>query len=223
MVLGIITCCQKSGFHPIFPDENLKSWKERLRMTVYKIALIGDGGVGKTSIRERYFGNGFKTEYLLTVGADFAMRDDEINGVPVRYQIWDLAGQNRFNGVREAYYFGCVGALLVYDITRPESFYNMPKWINELWTNNKRGRCPIVVVANKIDLCNGGNPAVLRNKGQSFANNLNSLTEPDGFHCHFIETSARTGVNINQAFSLLGVNILKFIENHRRTPIFITA
>ena len=192
-------------------------------MTVYKIALIGDGGVGKTSIRERYLGNGFKAQYLLTVGADFAMRDDNINGYSVRYQIWDLAGQNRFDGVREAYYNGCVGGLLVYDITRPESFYNSPKWINELWTNNGRGRVPIVVVANKIDLSNIAENTISRNQGWSFTNNLSNLTDSDGFHCHFIETSAKTGANIPQAFALLGLNVLKFIEKHGRTPLLTTC
>lgn len=188
-------------------------------MVVYKIALIGDGGVGKTSICEHYLGNGFNTQYLLTVGADLAMRDDRVDGFPVRYQIWDLAGQKRFDGVREVYYDGCVGGLLVYDITRPDSFYNMPKWINELWTHNGRGRIPIVVIANKIDLCNGGNSTIFRDQGWSFTNNLSNFTKPAGFLCHFIETSAKTGVNIPQAFSLLGTNILKFIENHRKTPL----
>ncbi|UCG00329.1 MAG: GTP-binding protein [Candidatus Heimdallarchaeota archaeon] len=188
-------------------------------MVVYKIALIGDGGVGKTSIRERYIGNGFKAQYFLTVGADFAMRDDSINGFPVRYQIWDLAGQDRFDGVREAYYKGCVGGLLVYDITRPDSFYNTPKWINELWTNNGRGRVPIVVVANKMDLSAIADNPISRNQGWAFTNNLSNLTEADGFQCHFIETSAKTEVNIAEAFSLLGVNILKFIEIHKRAPL----
>ncbi len=192
-------------------------------MKVFKIALIGDGGVGKTAIRERYLGNGFKAQYLLTVGADFAMHDDNINGFPVRYQIWDLAGQQRFDGVREAYYNGCIGALLVYDITRPESFFNMPKWINELWTNNGRGRVPIVVVANKIDLYDILDNTVSPSQGLSFTENLSNLTEPDGFLCHFIETSAKTGENIPQAFSLLGTNIPKFIENHRRIPILASC
>ncbi|MFX0087552.1 MAG: hypothetical protein ACFFAU_18015, partial [Candidatus Hodarchaeota archaeon] len=59
-------------------------------MTVLKIVLIGDGGVGKTAIRERYLGKGFKAQYLLTIGADFAMRDDNVSNTPIRYQIWDL-------------------------------------------------------------------------------------------------------------------------------------
>lgn len=188
-------------------------------MSVYKIALIGDGGVGKTAIRERYLGHGFDAQYTLTVGADFAMRDDNIEGFPIRYQIWDLAGQQRFDGVREAYYTGCVGALLVYDITRSESFYDMPKWINELWTNNGRGRVPIVVVGNKIDLRGKLDNTISSNQGWSFTENLSDLTESDGFLCHFIETSAKTGINIPQAFSLLGTNILKFIETHQRIPL----
>ncbi|MHA2244195.1 MAG: Rab family GTPase [Candidatus Hodarchaeales archaeon] len=186
-------------------------------MAVYKIALIGDGGVGKTAIRERYLGNGFSAKYLLTVGADFTMHDDSINGI--RYQIWDLAGQQRFDGVREAYYNGCVGALLVYDITRPDTFYNMPKWINELWSNNGRGRVPIVVIANKIDLRDVLDNTISPSKGLSFTENLSNLTEPNGVMCHFIETSAKTGENIPKAFTLLGSNILKFFETHWMTPL----
>ncbi|MHA2226464.1 MAG: Rab family GTPase [Candidatus Hodarchaeales archaeon] len=192
-------------------------------MAVYKIALIGDGGVGKTAIRERYLGNAFNNQYLLTVGADFSMHDDDINGLPVRYQIWDLSGQQRFNGVREAFYNGCVGALLVYDITRPDSFFNMPKWINELWTNNGRGRVPIVVVANKIDLRDRLDNTISPVQGWSFIKNLSILTESDGFECHFIETSAKTGVKIPQAFSLLGTNIHKFIKTCRMTPLLTSC
>lgn len=192
-------------------------------MTVYKIALIGDGGVGKTAIRERYLGEGFKAQYLLTIGADFAMRDDTIKGFPIRYQIWDLAGQQRFDGVRDAYYNGCIGALLVYDVSRPESFYNMPKWINELWTSNGRGRVPIIVVANKIDLREHSDKTISPEQGGSFTARLSNLTEAEGFMCHFIETSAKTGENIPQAFSILGMNIKKFMKNRPLTPILTVS
>ena len=188
-------------------------------MPVFKVALIGDGGVGKTAIRERYLGKNFNPEYLLTIGADFAMCDETINGKPIRYQIWDLAGQKRFDGVREAYYRGCVGALLVYDISRPESFYNMPKWINELWTKNGFGRVPIIVVANKIDLIDHVDSYISSKDGYTFAFQLNQVTEPSGFSCHFIETSAKTGENISNAFNLLGVNIARFMENIPVAPL----
>ena len=178
---------------------------------------MGDGGVGKTAIRERYLGKGFRAQYLLTIGADFAMRDDKINGDAIRYQIWDLAGQQRFDSVREVYFKGTVGALLVYDITRPDSYFNTPKWINELWTNNGRGRVPIVVVANKIDMRELTDETVSPEQGRIFTNRLSKLTQPEGFDCHYIETSAKTGVNIQSAFTLLGVNIMKFVSKQRKT------
>ncbi|MFW9904269.1 MAG: Rab family GTPase [Candidatus Thorarchaeota archaeon] len=186
-------------------------------MTVLKIVLIGDGGVGKTAIRERYLGKGFKAQYLLTIGADFAMRDDVIRGESIRYQIWDLAGQQRFDAVREVYYKGSVGALLVYDVTRPDSYFNTPKWINELWTNNGRGRVPIVVVANKIDMRELSDDTVSPEQGRIFTERLTKLTKPEGFDCYYIETSAKTGVNIQAAFTLLGENIMKFVSRQRKT------
>jgi small GTP-binding protein len=186
-------------------------------LTVLKIVLIGDGGVGKTAIRERYLGKGFKAQYLLTIGADFAMRDDVIRGESIRYQIWDLAGQQRFDAVREVYYKGSVGALLVYDVTRPDSYFNTPKWINELWTNNGRGRVPIVVVANKIDMRELSDDTVSPEQGRIFTERLTKLTKPEGFDCYYIETSAKTGVSIQAAFTLLGENILKFVSRQRKT------
>ncbi|MFX0150689.1 MAG: Rab family GTPase [Candidatus Hodarchaeota archaeon] len=190
-------------------------------MAIFKIVLMGDGGVGKTTIRERYLGRGFNTRYSLTVGADFAVYDDSINGMSVRYQIWDLAGQNRFNSIREVYYQGSVGALLVYDVTRRESFYNMPKWINELWLNNGHGRIPLVIVANKIDMRELIDNTTSPQEGHSFAENLSKLTKPNGFPCHFIETSAKTGVNIAKAFSLLGTNVMRFIKL-RKSPLLVS-
>ena len=186
-------------------------------MTVLKIVLIGDGGVGKTAIRERYLGKGFKSQYLLTIGADFAMRDDKIGTTPIRYQIWDLAGQQRFDAVREVYYKGCVGALLVYDVTRPDSYFNTPKWINELWGSNGRGRVPIVVVANKIVMRELSDDTVSPEQGRVFTKRLTDLTKSEGFDCSYIETSAKTGVNIQSAFALLGTNVMKFVENQRKT------
>lgn len=186
-------------------------------MPVIKITLIGDGGVGKTAIRERYLGKGFRSNYMLTIGADFAMRDDTIKGTPVRYQIWDLAGQQRFDAVREVYYKGALGSLLVYDVTRQDSYMNTPKWINELWTHNGRGRVPIVVVANKIDMREEIDNTVTPEQGRTFAKKLSDVTQQEGFTCSYIETSAKTGVNIGEAFSLLGTNITNFVEKQKIT------
>lgn len=184
-------------------------------MIVLKIVLIGDGGVGKTAIRERYLGKGFQSRYVLTIGADFATRDDIVHGTAVKYQIWDLAGQERFDGVREIYYKGALGALLVYDVTRPDSYYDAPKWINEFWTNNGWSRVPVVVVANKIDLRQACDETISSEQGRIFTEKLTKMTSREGFACHYIETSAKTGVNIPEAFSVLGENIMKFAENRK--------
>ena len=192
-------------------------------MTIFKIVLIGDGGVGKTAIRERYLGKSFKAQYLPTIGADFAICELTVKGNPIRYQIWDLAGQQRFDVVREVYYKGCVGALLVYDVTRPDSYFTTPKWINELWTHNGRGRIPLVLVANKIDMRELSDDTVSPEQGRVFTNRLTNLTKPGGFTCNYIETSAKTGVNIQAAFSLLGENIIRFVEKQRKTSRSTTS
>jgi small GTP-binding protein len=174
--------------------------------------LIGDGGVGKTAIRQRYLGRGFESQYVLTIGADFSMKDELVNGTKVRYQIWDLAGQDRFDGVRDVYYKGALGALLIYDVSRPDSYYNAPKWIKELWVNNGRRKVPVVIVANKIDLRKSYDETISSEKGRTLSENLTKLTSREGFACHYIETSAKTGKKIDDAFSLLGENIMNFAE-----------
>ncbi|MHA2245458.1 MAG: GTP-binding protein [Candidatus Hodarchaeales archaeon] len=181
-------------------------------MIVLKVLLIGDGGVGKTAIRERYLGKGFDSQYILTIGADFATRDDFVYGTPIRYQIWDLAGQERFDGVREVYYRGALGALLVFDITRPDSYFNIPKWIKEIWKNNGRSKVPIIIVGNKIDMRDPENETISSKQGSLMAEKLNKITSREGFPCHYIETSAKTGAKILDAFSLLGESIMKFAE-----------
>ncbi len=115
-----------------------------------KLVLCGDGAVGKTALRERYLGRGFSQSYLQTIGADFATTDKDLNidgkNKSVQYQIWDLAGQNEFQSIRGSYYEGCFGSLMVFDVTRPESFNNLPNWINELWDNSGKGAVPIVLL-----------------------------------------------------------------------------
>lgn len=174
--------------------------------------LIGDGGVGKTAIRENYLGHNFKSQYVMTIGADFAMQDDILHGQKLRYQIWDLAGQDRFDGVRNVYYRAAKGALLIFDVTRPDSYFNIPKWVKELWGYNGQGKIPIVLVANKIDLRDEEAETISPDQGRLMAEKLTKLTSPEGFACHYIETSAKTGMKVQDAFSLLSENIMNLAE-----------
>jgi small GTP-binding protein len=167
---------------------------------VYKIVLLGDGGVGKTSIRRRYLGEGFSNDYLMTIGAEFAVKrfDDSADVL----QIWDLAGQPRFDGVRQAYYAGTSAAILVYDITRPDTFYSISNWIAEILTHRNLDRpLPLILVANKNDLSYDENYSVVTTEqGIAYSKDLSDWAK---LEVPFIETSAKTGFNVSKMFDEL--------------------
>lgn len=170
---------------------------------LWKIVLIGDGAVGKTSLRKSYLGEGFEADYLSTMGADFALHDTKVRDTEIRWQIWDLAGQPIFKDVVKAYYTKVFGGILVYDVTRRQTFENVEKWVNDLWENSGRdGKVPVVLLANKIDLREEGAETVPTEEGQELANKLGIKW--------FIETSAKTGEGVNNAFDKLGQDILDF-------------
>ncbi|MHA1169346.1 MAG: Rab family GTPase [Candidatus Hodarchaeales archaeon] len=183
-----------------------------------KLVLCGDGAVGKTALRERFLGRGFSSSYLQTIGADFASTDKEIQ-VPgvgtkkVKYQIWDLAGQQEFSAVRNSYYEGCFGALMVFDITRPNSFENIPVWINELWSNSERGNVPVVLLGNKADLKDKFPEHVTQAAIDAYVTKLNAEVAKYKFTVPYLETSALTGKNVEEAFRKMGESVLLWIEN----------
>ena len=189
---------------------------------ILKLLLLGDGAVGKTSIRRRYLGEGFDREYQMTIGADLATKKSSIlytGGKQIKYVIWDLAGQPRFSAVRKAYYQFAIGALVVFDMTRPSSFQNIVAWMNELWRNNGRGPIPLIVLGNKADLCTEGAPCVPNEKALAFVNRLSQISEIHrGFKIHFLPTSAKTALNIELAFELLGEAIIDFMASTKTRP-----
>ncbi|MHA2226007.1 MAG: Rab family GTPase [Candidatus Hodarchaeales archaeon] len=169
---------------------------------LWKIVLVGDGAVGKTSLRKTYLGEGFETDYLSTMGADFALYDTQIKETHIRWQIWDLAGQPLFEDVVKAYYTKVFGGILVYDITRRQTFNNVEKWLNDIRTYSKRDRkIPVILLANKTDLREEGTETVSTEEGKDLA---------DKFGLKLIETSAKTGEGVQQAFDQLGLDILDY-------------
>jgi small GTP-binding protein len=118
---------------------------------IFKIVIIGDSGVGKSNIMSRYLKDEFSIETKTTVGVEFGAKHIEINGMNIKAQIWDTAGQERYKSITNAYYKGAKGALLVYDITRKESFENIDRWISELKTNGDED-VTVVLIGNKCDL-----------------------------------------------------------------------
>ena len=180
-----------------------------------KVALIGDGAVGKTSIRKQFLGEGFSEgDYLMTIGADFAtMKSDLSNGVQVKWQIWDLAGQPRFNVVTERYFGGSVGALIIFDVTRPDSFRSIPQWIARLWEHSGEGPVSVVLIGNKIDLRDDVPNCVTDGQAQEFVKELSKETEKlGGFQIAYVPTSAKTGENIQMAFDMLGLSVFSWLD-----------
>ena len=176
-----------------------------------KIALLGDGGVGKTSIRKNYLGEAFSSEYLLTLGADFAMKTTQYESKSIKFQIWDLSGQLRFSQVRQGYYNGCFGGILIFDRTRPETLENTMNWLTELWKNSGKGPVPFLILGNKSDLEPGNNE--LDKKARLWAKTFSEETENlKGFSVSYLQTSAKTGHNIEQAFNLLAKQIFAWID-----------
>jgi small GTP-binding protein len=182
-----------------------------------KIVLIGDGGVGKTALRRAWLGEGFKTEYLMTIGADFASQELNIYHSETRltyelkFQIWDLAGQPRFKAVRDLYYRGAIGALCFFDVTNHESYMNLVDWIQSYWNLNGHGKKPLIIVGSKCDLRdNPAFPSQISSKyGKEYAEEITKLMKHKyGFTVHYLETSAKEDINVDKAFRLLANEII---------------
>jgi len=187
----------------------------------YKLVLIGDGAVGKTSIRERYLGKGFKRSQLATIGVDFAQKYTSYNGVNVRHIIWDLAGQPSYASVRRHYYQGSSAILLVYSVVERESFDNASKWLVEAHKHLRGAEWsgwewfPTAIIGNKIDLRESGQfeEVVTTEEGRDFADHFSETLKAPVL---YKETSALTGANIDETFSEL--TGLMFQADDNRLP-----
>jgi len=162
------------------------------------VVIIGDSGVGKSNLLSRFTRDSFDLDSKTTIGVEFATRsivteDDKT----IKAQIWDTAGQERYRAITSAYYRGAVGALLVYDITKHVSFENTERWLKEL-RDHADPKIVVMLVGNKSDL--EDERAVQTEEARTFCEQ-NSLS--------FIETSAKAGTNVEDAFK----NILFEIYN----------
>ncbi|MHA2041792.1 MAG: Rab family GTPase [Candidatus Thorarchaeota archaeon] len=168
---------------------------------IYKAVLIGDGAVGKTSIRRNYLGEDFIEGHLATIGVDLATKKVVFGENVVKFIIWDLAGQPTFEKVRGHYYHGCNGIVLVYSVVDRDSFDNASKWLVEAY-KNMGPLPPTVIVANKIDLrpLQPADKIVTAEEGRKFMEYFIEKLEVPAI---FRETSAKTGENILDTFEEL--------------------
>ncbi|XP_059666331.1 ras-related protein Rab2BV-like [Cornus florida] len=167
---------------------------------LFKIVLIGDSGVGKSNILSRFTRNEFSLESKSTIGVEFATRTLQVEGKTVKAQIWDTAGQERYRAITSAYYRGAVGALMVYDITKRQTFENVQRWLNEL-RDHADSNIVIMMAGNKSDLNH------LRAIPEHDAK---SLAEKEGLS--FLETSALEAINVEKAFQTILLEIYQIIS-----------
>lgn len=182
---------------------------------LFKIVLVGDSGAGKSNLLSRFTRNTFTTDEKSTIGVEFATRIvPMVDEKKVKAQIWDTAGQERFRAITNAYYRGALGALLVYDVSSEQSFKNiygtgidgqplpakndkdgkevvLGNWHRELKEHANRD-IVIILVGNKCDLSNQSMRQVPTEAGERLAAELD---------LPFIETSAKTGLNVDDAFN----------------------
>jgi small GTP-binding protein len=163
-----------------------------------KLVLLGDGAVGKTCLINRYTEEGFNENYQPTLGVNIVMKKLEIEEYKIQLAIWDIAGQDKYDLTRKMFLEGCAGNLLVYDITRAATFdRTQSKWL-ENFKNFARPDGFYVLIGNKVDLKESH--AVSTEKGHSLAEKIQAS--------NFIETSAKSGNNVETAFRRLVVQAL---------------
>ncbi|MFX0184876.1 MAG: Rab family GTPase [Candidatus Hodarchaeota archaeon] len=176
-----------------------------------KVVLLGDAGVGKTSIQKRYVHQRFSEDYLVTIGTEIALKYEKIGSHRIKFQIWDIAGHSQFHEVRKGYYSHVAGGVIVCDITKKETMTSLNDWIKELWTNNGKGPIPFILVGNKIDL---QNPEVNLAVNKSLAKYIEAISsrtlKSHGFRVHYIPASAKTGENIQDIFKKVGIQIIAY-------------
>lgn len=164
---------------------------------MFKILLLGDSGVGKSSLLLRYTKHEFNVDMRSTIGVEFALKYLKIDNFQLKVQIWDTAGMERYRSITSAYYKGAKGVIIVYDICREKSFENVDKWIEDFKSKADEDAV-ILLIGNKNDLDDkrevNKEEAELKAQKNKFA---------------FMETSAKDNNNVDKAFETLFKEIVK--------------
>ena len=169
---------------------------------VYKVLLLGDTTVGKTCFLMKYTDKTFQDIHMATIGLDYRLKSMKLkSGKNIKLQIWDTAGQDRFRAITKNYYKGSHGIILIYDVTNVQTFENVKQWVSQI-REEASANVIIYIAGNKIDM--EEERKVNKEEGEKLAEEL-------GFP--FVETSAKSGININETFEDLVERIDKIYGN----------
>jgi len=172
------------------------------RKLLLKVVILGDSGVGKTSLMNQYVNKRFNAQYKATIGADFLTKEVMVDDRLVTMQIWDTAGQERFQSLGVAFYRGADCCVLVYDVNNSKSFETLDSWRDEFLIQagpKDPDNFPFVVLGNKIDI-EEGKRAVSSNRATSWCQGKNNIP--------YFETSAKEAINVEQAFQTIAKSAL---------------
>ena len=168
---------------------------------LFKFIIIGDSGTGKTCLLHNFIEGKFKKNSTQTLGVEFGCKRVNIGGKRVKIQIWDTAGQERFRSVTRSYYRGAAGAIIVYDITKPETFAHISSWLSDARTL-ATPEIAVMVVGNKSDL-----------KDHRTVNLLDASRFCQENEVHFLEASALSGENVEDIFTKLAKTVLGKVKS----------
>ena len=172
---------------------------------IFKVLLLGNSDVGKSSLILRYVDQVWSDTFVPTIGVDFKVKTLELQNKQIKMQIWDTAGQERFRNVISSYFRGAHGILLIYDVTNRDSFKNLESWLIEIEQNSSENVLK-VLIGNKNDLVD--DKEIKTEEGQAFANR-NGM--------QFIETSAKENTNVTEAFESLAKLMMEF-NSEKKAP-----
>ncbi|XP_076328989.1 ras-related protein Rab-7a-like [Tachypleus tridentatus] len=170
------------------------------KKVLLKVIILGDSGVGKTSLMNQYVNKKFSNQYKATIGADFLSKELMVDDRLVTMQIWDTAGQERFQSLGVAFYRGADCCVLVFDVSAPNSFKSLDSWRDEFLIQaspRNPENFPFVVIGNKIDL---ENRTVSTKRAQGWCQTKNNIP--------YFETSAKEAINVEQAFQTVAKDAL---------------
>ncbi|MFW9795333.1 MAG: Rab family GTPase [Candidatus Thorarchaeota archaeon] len=177
----------------------------------FRIVLLGEAAVGKTSLLRRYTENTFDEEYKQTIGTTFATKDVDVTDSEsevrkVRLNVWDMGGQSTYRELRRQFMKGASAAIIVYDVTRPETFMAMNNWFESF--KEVCPESPVLISANKIDLTD-----------KRMVPNEPGVMLKDWFQAEYFETSAKTGDEVNNIFSRTAEVVLTKALTESKDPL----